>query len=97
MSIEDLSIGQLHRSIELTGSLSEAAMKHTLVVMSEENHECAALRWDEDDTFDDMPEFDDADVQIFLAYEDSVIAVCKMVRAGLRSHGFDMLSTEVGS
>ena len=97
MGIEDLTLGQLQEALSLLSTLTETTMKHALVIVADPDHSCEMDNIEDDDAMDDMPEFSDYDVQVFLAYEQSCISVFGMVRQGLIKHGFDMLSEELGS
>lgn len=95
MSIEDLTIKQMTQAMELISNLIEIQMQHTMVIVGEPDHDCD-LEDSIDEDFEHMPDFDDFDVRVFLSFEQSTLALCGMMRHGLRQQGFEELTKEVG-
>ena len=96
MSVEDLTIKQLQQALELIHNMTEINMQHTMVIVGDPTHDCE-MEDDVDDGFEDMPDFDAFDIQVFLAFEQSSLAMCKMLRNGLRQNGWTELTKEVGN
>ena len=95
MSMEDLTIREMKQAVDLLSGLIDTTMSHAMVIVGEPTHDCATENID-DGEFDDMPEFDDFDVRVFLAYEQSVMAVCRLTRIGLQQQGYSELTEQVG-
>jgi len=94
MSVEDLTLKEMRSAIELMSELSEATMTHGMVIVGEPEHKCE--KGDGEDIWEGMPKFSDFDMRVFLAYEQSAIAICRMVREGLIANGWTELTVEVG-
>ena len=95
MGIDNLKLGELKSAMDLYSSLSEATMKHALVILSEPDHKCGID--DMDDDFAEMPDFDDFDVKAYLSYEESCLGIFAMIRRALVAQGFDTIREEIGT
>ena len=95
MSIEDLTIREMKDAIDLLAELAESSIKHAMVMVGDADHECDIM--DEDDLFSEMPEMDEFEIRVFLAYEEAVLATCKLIRRGLITQGWTELTKELGT
>jgi hypothetical protein len=94
MAMEDLTIKQVNEATSAMLAMTTVAIEHTLEYINEPDHKC---EFTVDDLGDiDVPSFDDWDVQVTLAFEESMVSQLKFLRSVLISQGYD-ISTEVST
>jgi hypothetical protein len=90
---EDLTIRETTEAISLMMTMSQTAVGHTLEYVKEPDHSCeSGIDFIEPD---EIPELDDWDVQVVLAFEDAMVAQFKFLREIMREQGFTV-AEEVG-
>ena len=93
MSMEDLTLRQISEAMEMMLPLSESIIKHALIVLGDPDHECDQSGFDEDE----VPDFNDADLKAYLAYEESTLEMIKFMRQEFIKVGYTELTEEVVS
>ena len=90
---EDLTIRETHEAVSLMMTMATTSIEHTLNFVKEPDPTCEdGMDFIEPD---EIPELDDWDVQVILAYEDAMVAQFKFLRHMMRDQGFTV-SKEVG-
>jgi len=82
---EDLTIRETREAMSLMMTMATTAVEHTLEYVKEPDHKC------EPDTFIDpeqIPELDDWDVTVILAYEEAMVMQFKFLRGMMRNQGY---------
>ena len=67
-------------------------MKHALTILTEPDHDCGL----DETSLDELPDFDDFDVSIFLAFEEGALSLFAFMRMALIKAGYNELTSEVG-